>query len=123
MTILYPTSSGVPDSALIDSWSKPDMYQDPLQTDMDGGNKRLRTRPGDGVQKISFDILMSQAQFSTFETWVLTTCGRGTAQFQMRVWLGAAYATKLVQFAAKPKADSRSKWPKVVVTFELWVLQ
>src|SRR5262245_34210184 len=99
----YPTwPVGVPYKPLLDSWTKPDMYQDPRVTDMEGGNKRMLTRPGDDVQRISFIILMTKAQFATFEDWVLDDLGRGTSRFSMQVWNGSAMVNRVVQFAAKP---------------------
>ncbi len=113
----YP--SGIAYKARVDSWSMPKMYLDPLQTDMDGGNKRLRTRPGDDVQEIKFDVVMSKADFATFQTFVLTTLNRGTSRFTMDVWMGNATVNKTVQFASPPQPTTNE--PVVIVSFDLWV--
>lgn len=120
MTNPLYSSTGLPTSALVDSWSNPDMYLDPLETDMEGGNKRLRSRPGDNVQRLQFEILFTYAQLATFKTFVLTTLGNGTSRFDMSVWTGAAYETKTVQFASKPTLTNVP--PKVRMKFDLWIM-
>lgn len=115
----YPAWPAVPSSPLLDSWAKPDLYLDPRVTDMEGGNKRMLTRPGDDIQRITFTILMTQAQFATFETWCLTTISRGTQRFGMPIWNGSAMVTKVVQFAAKPQISTN--YPKVNVTLDVFV--
>jgi hypothetical protein len=115
----YPVWPAVPYKPLLDSWSKPDMYQEPRVTDMEGGNKRMLTRPGDDVQRISFVIMMTKAQFATFETFVLTTLGRGTSRFTMDVWNGSAMETNVVQFASKPTPTTNH--PVVNVSMDLFI--
>lgn len=116
----YPTwPSGVPYHALVDSWQQPDMYQDPRVTDMEGGNKRLMTRPGDDIYRITFNIIMTKAQLTTLKTWILTDLGRGTSRFSMTIWNGSAEVTAIVQFASKPSPSTNE--PKVIVGMDLHV--
>ena len=119
----YPTysSTGLPHSPLADSWQCPQMYQDPLQTDMEGGNKRLRARPGDAVARYTFAILFTKAQFTTFKEFVADTLGGGTARFVMSVWDGTDHVLKVVQFAAAPKPEAAE--PKVRVVFDIWAFR
>lgn len=116
----YPTwPGGLPDTPLLDSWQRPDMYQDPRITDMEGANKRLLTRPGDDIYRVSFNLMFTKAQFATFETFVLTTLGRGTSRFHTRVWTGSAMIAAVVQFAGKPVPSTQE--PKVIVSMDLTV--
>ncbi len=114
---VYPES--LPFDPLVDSWSWPDLYQDPLQTDMEGGNKRLRTRPGDDIGRVSFTIRYTKAQYSTFLTFVQSTLNRGTSRWTMDVWDGSAFITRNVQFAKKPVPQANNL--KMDVSYDLWV--
>jgi len=118
MTIPTYTTLGITHSVITDSWSEPQPYLEPIATDMDGGNKRLRTRPGDKVAIRQFDILFTNAEFATFQTYVKTTLGNGCARFVMPVWNGASYDTLTVQFEKPYQAQPMP--PKYVqVTFNL----
>jgi hypothetical protein len=118
----FPTyaSTSLPDQPLSGTWTKPQPYLEPAQTDFDGGNKRLRRQPGDEVMQIQFDILYTNAQFATFETFVKTTLGGGISRFTMRVRTGGVMELKTVQFS---KAYQPSEVPpsRTQVTFLLWV--
>lgn len=118
----YPTyaSTGLPYASMVDSWGQPDLYLDPTETDMEGGNKRLRAKPGNNVQRITFDILFTKAQADTFKTFVRSTLNFGTSRFTMTVWMGSAFVLKTVQFAKKPQQKAME--PKVSMSFDLWVL-
>lgn len=118
MTITW--LEGTPDVPLVDSWSMPDPYLDNLVTDFDGGNKRARTRPGDGLRRINFDILMSKAQYAAFDNWVKVTLNRGTVRWIGRYYDGTQMVSGgLLQFASKPVPSTN--WPKVVVKFDVWI--
>lgn len=110
---------GLKDQPMVDSWTNPDPYLDPLSTDMEGGNVRLRTRPGDDVQTFQFSLLFSLTEYATFRTFVLTTLNRGTSRFTMRVWTGSAFETKTVQFNKKPIPTSVP--PKMQVAMDIRV--
>lgn len=98
MSIPAYSTLGISHSALIESWSEPQPFVPPQSADMEGGNTRLRSLPGDNVAQRQFDILFPLADFATFETYVKTTLGNGSARFVMSVWNGTAYETKTVQF-------------------------
>lgn len=72
----------------------------PIRTEMEGGNVRLRRRPGDNVALVSQTIWMTKSDFATLESWVSGTLGGGVARFTASVWLGSAYSTKTCQFEA-----------------------
>jgi hypothetical protein len=71
---------------------------DPLATEMEGGNLRQRSRPGDNVGTIQQTIQMPLAEYETLVVWVKTTLNNGTARFTMDVWLGTGFANKVCQF-------------------------
>lgn len=116
----YPTwPVSVPQVPLVDSWQMPDIYQDPRVTDMEGANKRQRTRPGDDMYNISFNLLMTKAQWITLRNWTITECGRGTSRFNTRIWDGTQMIDALVQHSVKPKPTTME--PKMLVAFSFWV--
>ncbi|MGY3605665.1 MULTISPECIES: hypothetical protein [unclassified Bradyrhizobium] len=78
-------------------------FLDPVRTEMEGGNVRLRTRPGDNVGQVSYSIPMTKAQLDLFNAWVKTTLNNGTSRFSMPVWIDNAFLTKVCQFAAVPR--------------------
>src|SRR5262249_16891047 len=106
MSIPSYTDTGLKDAPLVDSWQIAEAYLAPLETDMDGGNKRLRRRPGDETSRISFSILFHNSDFETFKTFVRETLNLGTTRFTMRVWTGTAMVSKTVQFASPYKEST-----------------
>jgi len=71
---------------------------DPLATDMEGGNTRERSRPGDNVGTITQTIWMSIAEHDIFVNWVKMRLNNGTARFITNIWLGSSYVNKVCQF-------------------------
>ncbi|WP_210186589.1 hypothetical protein [Bradyrhizobium elkanii] len=71
---------------------------DPVVTDMEGGNTRQRSRPGDNVGTITQTVWMPMAEHDTFVAWVKNTLNNGTARFTADVWLGSSYVNKVCQF-------------------------
>lgn len=111
---------GVPDVPLVESWDKPEPYQEPLQTEMEGGNKRLRTKAGMNVARVTYELKpMTPAQFDSFETFVKTGLSFGTSRFVTRVLLGSSMQTKTVQFASRYK--TRRDPPLYVIGVDYWV--
>lgn len=90
---------GVPYAPDLNSISGIKRILDPLATEMEGGNTRLRSRPGDNVGTISQTIVMKAAQFETFVAWVKNDLGNGTSRFTAPVRLGAAFEAKVCQFS------------------------
>jgi hypothetical protein len=95
------------------------MYQDPRATQMEGGNTRMLTRPGDDIRRVSWIVQMTKTEFAAFRTWVTTTMSRGTARFAVPVWEGNAYVTRVCQFASKPVPSTNH--PLVNVQIEVFV--
>jgi len=91
----WPIASYMPDP---DSFQPIQRMLDPLETAMEGGNTRMRPRPGDNVGTIQQTVWMSFAEYDTFTDWVKNTLNNGTARFAVNVWLGTAYISKTCQF-------------------------
>jgi len=96
--------SGIPHESLKEGFSI-EPFLPPLRTEMDGGNVRLRARPGDDTAVVQQSVLMTKAEYDTFNAWGRTTLGNWTGRFTAMVWLGSAYALKTCMFqngAPKP---------------------
>lgn len=78
---------------------------DPIRTEMEGGNIRLRARPGDNVGQVSYVVPMTKTQIDAFNLWVKSTLGGGTARFRTSVWLDNECVSKVCQFASPPKSQ------------------
>ena len=91
----WPVASYQPD---LNTFQPIQRMLDPLATDMEGGNTRERSRPGDNVGTITQTIWMSIAEHHIFVNWVKTTLNNGTARFTTSVWLGSRYVNKVCQF-------------------------
>lgn len=92
----------VPYAPDLNSISGVKRFLDPLKTDMEGGNTRRRSRPGDNIATISQTIVMTAASCATFIEWVKTNLNNGTARFTTRVRLAATFESKVCQFSAGP---------------------
>lgn len=91
----WPISSYAPQQ---DSYGPLQRALDPIATDMEGGNTRERSRPGDNVGSLTQTIRMAMADYDTFTAWVKGTLGNGTGRFTMNVWMGSSFVSKTVQF-------------------------
>jgi hypothetical protein len=100
-------------------WSMPQPFLPPLATEMDGGNTRLRSRPGDNVAIVQQIIRMSVSEFNTFDAFVRGTLNNGTSRFTGNVWLGSAYANKTLQFAEPPQPQAAGQ--KIPVAMKIRV--
>jgi hypothetical protein len=69
----------------------------PIETEMDGGNVRQRSRPGSNVATLQWRRRMTTAQHASFDAFVRVTLTNASARFTMPVWLGAGYVSKTVQ--------------------------
>jgi len=95
----WPAVNYVPD---LNSISGIKRALDPLATEMEGGNTRLRSRPGDNVATFSQTITMTAAEFDVFVAWVKDTLGNGTSRFSLKVRLGTRFEEKVCQFSGAP---------------------
>lgn len=118
----YPNYvANVPYKPLAGSWSMPQPALPPLATEMDGGNLRKRRRPGDDVAIIEFRVGMTRAEYSTFDTWFRDVIFNGASRFNMSVWLGAAFSTKVVQFDGDSQPTPSEYGLDVIVPMKLRV--
>lgn len=112
-------TTGLPHDPMVDTWKQQDMYIDPDQTEMEGGNIVARAAPGDDVERIQFTIKYTKAQYATFKTFVKTTLNKGSSRFTMQVWLTDGFENRTVMMAAKPQPEY--KFPNYYVAFDLRV--
>ncbi|MGJ5163157.1 hypothetical protein [Bradyrhizobium sp. HKCCYLR1051] len=97
--------------------------REPISTDMEGGNTRQRSRPGDNVGTLTQTLWITNAEHDTLVAWIKDTLGNGTGRFTMNVWLGTGYVSKTCQFV-KGGAGVRYAWlstTEVAVTMTLRV--
>ncbi len=93
-----PTWPAVPTRPRRDDFQPIVPFLKPIYTDMEGGNTRQRSRPGDNVGSLGQTFMMSPAQVEIFKEWVKTTLNNGTSRFTAPIWNGTAYVTKTCQF-------------------------
>lgn len=101
----------VPSIPLLDSHSI-EPFLPPIKTTMDGGNVRLRSRPGDDTSIVMQTVAMTKAQYDTLVTWGKNTIGNWTGRFRVKVWLGSSCAVRVCQFedgAPKPSSFSAKR--------------
>jgi hypothetical protein len=97
MTIPAWPDSNVPSTAR-DGWQMSEMYVAPIATDFDGGNQRLRSRPGSNVAIISYPLQpLTLTQWGYLDTFIRTTLGNGASRFTMSLVIGGASVSKTVQ--------------------------
>ena len=90
--------AGVPHVSLKDGFdNKP--FLPPIKTEMESGDMRIRSRPGDNVAVIQQIVPMSRANYETLKTWGKETIGNWSGRFSVPVWLGSSYETKVCQFS------------------------
>lgn len=93
-----------------DGWQMPTMFIAPLATEMDGGNQRLRSQPGNNVASITYPLIpLTAAQFTAFDTFMRTTISNGASRWTMSLLTGVGYVTKTVQLdGGKPPTIDQS---------------
>lgn len=112
--------SSVPHRPRRNEWRMPEAYRQPLATEMEGGNTRLRRRAGDNVAKLEFSLRLTEAEHSDFWTFVKTTLSGGTARFTMPVYLTTSSpSTKTVQFVQPPSSSMQGR--KYMVSINILV--
>jgi hypothetical protein len=114
--------SSVPNQATND-WKMTSLYVDPIATDMDGGNQRLRSRPGSNVAIVSYPLVpLTAQQWNDLNAFFRTTLGNGASRFTMPVFTGSTYETKTVQFdqGKAPQVSVESIYVIVVMTLRIF---
>jgi hypothetical protein len=81
-----------------DGWQMSSMFLPPTATAMDGGNQRLRAQPGNNVATINYPLTpLTEAQYTSFDTFFRTTLNNGASRFTMTLLIGATSTNKTVQ--------------------------
>lgn len=99
-------------------------YQPPVETQMEDGPARARRSATATWTAISYQYLVTAAQFAVFEAFVRDTLQHGAAQFMIPIWRPGA-RLPLPMRRARISGGSPS-WrpvgPKVIVTLPLSIL-
>lgn len=114
------TALGINDHPLVDSWSLVKPFQEPETSEMEGGNVRQRSRPGDENAELQFSILMTPAEYGEWIVFAREDLMRGSSRFTMRVWTGNSMASKTVQLV-KGQYTMKPVPPKISVGFHVRV--
>ena len=72
-------------------------YRGMVATEMEGGNVRLRRRPGDRVETVGWARRFTPTQHAIWAGFLKDTIADGTRQFVMPIWSGEDYQNRLVQ--------------------------
>lgn len=94
----------------------------PLKTEMEGGNIRIRRRPGDNLKVKRWGRMLTTAEFEAFTTFIEETIYGGTARFTMPVSLnGATYVDRIVVIDAETIEVNHLGGMQVAVAFTMFV--
>jgi hypothetical protein len=102
----------------------PEPYIAPDASEMDGGNKRLRSRPGSNVAIVTYPLIpLTDAQMAYLRTFYRTTLGQGASRFTMALMTdNAASETKTVQMEKTPAISKSGNLWHVVLTLRVYGL-
>jgi hypothetical protein len=79
-------------------WAMPSMFLQPVSTQMEGGNQRLRSMPGNNVAVIDYPLKpMTNAEYDIFDAFMRTTLNNGASRWTMPIVIGTSTVTKTVQ--------------------------
>lgn len=114
----------LPHECLADAWGAVP-YRAPVETEMEGGNVRLRGRPGDNLATVTVALRFSPEQVAIWSAFLQNDLARGAARFVMPVSLdGSSYERRLVQIqrgGAGVRHDPIGRGLHTRVGFTLWV--
>lgn len=103
------------------SWA-PALFSPPRATQMEGGNTRLRVKPGDPAATSKWGQEMSNGEFAAFSAFYRDLLKNGSLRFSMPVCLdGFTYETRTVQIVAGSLRTSAAPGSGVALSFELKV--
>lgn len=102
-------------------WAPP-TFTTPRATQMEGGNTRLRIKPGDAVATSRWGQDLNGLQVDAFRTFYRDTLGNGAGRFTMPVCLdGVSYESRTVQIASGTLSISAFEGGGALVSFEMTV--
>lgn len=97
-------------------------FRAPLSTEMEGGNIRLRRRPGDNIGTYAWGRILKPTEASDLNTFLMTTLNNGASRFTMQVSRdGTTYTSRVVQLVAGSLKYASAGGDKTLVTFNLTV--
>lgn len=112
---------GVPYKILRDDFQGAEPNLPPQQTDMQGGNTRMRPATTVTITTIQGAIYMTDAQFEIFRRWHRDTLIQGTREFNMPVFGSSSYSTKQVQLVGGTYKWVRyGKGWKISLALRIW---
>lgn len=115
-----PVYPNIPFKPRRNDWSMAKPFVEPLKTEMEGGNARLRSRPGSNVAIVQQIVRMLPADYQTFDVFVRTTLNNGASRFTMPVWLGRDYVTATVQFEQPPAMQNLDRFVQVAMALRVF---
>lgn len=105
-----------------DGWHMPSMYVAPSATEMEGGNQRLRSKPGSNVAIIEYPLVpLSLTEWGYLNTFIRTTLGNGASRFTMSLIIAGASVSKTVQLNEGKSPVVRQQDGLMHVTMQLRV--
>jgi hypothetical protein len=106
---------------VMDGWRMPAPWLRPIATEMEGGNLRIRRRPGDNVAVVEYPLVpLTDSEFTELDRFFRDELFNGASRFNMKVWTGTDYEDKVVQFeGGDPPQYSPGTPGKVMVTMRL----
>ena len=113
--------AGVPYTPRRDSWRISKPFNAPDVTEFEAGNTRDRARGTVQYRTVEQTIRMSQAEFDTFDDFVLNDLVKGTLRFSMNVWNGFQKETKTVKLAGPEKFTVAPRGRALMVSMKLEV--
>lgn len=100
----------------------PATFTPPRATLMEGGNTRLRVKPGDAVATSKWGQDLNGVEVDAFRTFFRDDLGNGAARFTMPVCLdGVTYESRTVQIIAGSLTLSPFEGDGALVSFEMLV--
>lgn len=112
----------VPHQPLRQPWDVGRLHEPNLATQMNAGTTRQRRRFSLNVSNVSMAIVMNSTQLAAFFTFYKTTLSNGSQRFNMQVYTGAAYASKVCSFdPQRPPQLAEHAFQQTRVSFALLV--
>lgn len=120
MTTSINWPAGLPYAAQMGSWRIAERHGPNVFSQMNAGTTRARRKFSLRVARMRFDIAFTASQLATFIDFYNDDLGDGAARFNMSVWDGGAYVTRVCKFAAAPEYSEYAHL-MTKVTFDLLV--
>ena len=126
MSDLQAWPETIPDTPLASSVQITPYGVNPIITEMEGGNTRIRRRPGDNVTLLRQTIRMTAAQLAAFNDFYANVTVGGSKRFRANVWSGSTMENRVCLFnlsAGGPQYTAVSGLPDytdVAMSLRVW---